>query len=196
MTPSPWLSVVLLGVAITGYAWMMPKPSSKGKDSELASESAYEQLLEDLEAENRELVDAVAKFKREQDETVDKLSRRIVDMEHQMKLWSLQAATTAAAAPSIPVSSSEPRYAEQAAAAVPSQGQPPIQPEPAKAPEPEPEPEPIHVPPTSIRGRYPELLALHDKGRSVEQIAKALGLNKGEVQLVLQLARREEEHHA
>ncbi|MBO9600300.1 MAG: hypothetical protein J7559_21085, partial [Cohnella sp.] len=88
MTPSPWLSVVLLGVAITGYAWMMPKTSSKGKDSEFSSESAYEQLLEDLEAENRELVDAVAKFKREQDETVDKLSRRIVDMEHQMKLWS------------------------------------------------------------------------------------------------------------
>lgn len=194
MTPSPWLSVVLLGVAITGYAWMMPKPSSKSKDSEISSESAYEQLLEDLEAENRELVDAVAKFKREQDETVDKLSRRIVDMEHQMKLWSLHTATAAAAAPSIsiPNSSSELRQAEQAPAAMPSQEHTTISPEPVK----EPEPEPIHVPPTSIRGRYPELLALHDKGRSVEQIAKTLGLNKGEVQLVLQLARREEEQHA
>ncbi|MBO9597655.1 MAG: hypothetical protein J7559_07540, partial [Cohnella sp.] len=89
----------------------------------------------------------------------------------------------------------EPRLSEQAQAAMPSQGHAPvIQPEPAN--EPEKEPESIQVPPTSIRGRYPELLALHDKGRSVEQIAKALGLNKGEVQLVLQLARREEEQHA
>ncbi len=192
MTPSPWLSVVLLGVAITGYAWMMPKPSSKGKDSEFSSESAYEQLLEDLEAENRELVDAVAKFKREQDETVDKLSRRIVDMEHQMKLWSLQAATTAATAAPIPAATPEFRQDEPATTDAPSQPHTFVQPEPVK----DPEPEPIQVPPTSIRGRYPELMALHDKGRSIEQIAKTLGLNKGEVQLVLQLARREEEQHA
>lgn len=201
MMPGPWLSIVLLGAAITGYAWMMPKPSSKDKGSEFSSESAYEQLLEDLEAENRELVDAVAKFKREQDETVDKLGRRIVDMEHQMKLWTLQAANAAAAVNAHPASSIA--VAESASAmetlkeaqpitAEPSHGQTPILPDPAK----EPEPEPIVVPPTSIRGRYPELLALHDKGRSVEQIAKALGLNKGEVQLILQLARREEERHA
>lgn len=198
MTPSPWLSIVLLGVAITGYAWMMPKPSAKDKGSEGSSESAYEQLLEDLEAENRELVDAVAKFKREQDDTVDKLSRRIVDMEHQMRLWSVQASTAAAAATAYaapaPVSAAQPAaeapYVEQAIASSPSLEEQTIAHEPVS------EQEPIHVPPTSIRGRYPELLALHDKGRSVEQIAKALGLNKGEVQLVLQLARREEEQHA
>ncbi len=196
MTPSPWLSVVLLGVAITGYAWMMPKSSSKGKDSEMPSESAYEQLLEDLEAENRELVDAVAKFKREQDETVDKLSRRIVDMEHQMKLWSLQAATTAATAAPILAAAPEFRQDEPATTDTSSPQHTFVQPEQAKEPEPIPEPIPIQVPPTSIRGRYPELMALHDKGKSIEQIAKALGLNKGEVQLVLQLARREEEQHA
>ena len=57
-------------------------------------------------------------------------------------------------------------------------------------------PEEILIPPTTIRGRYPELFNMHDKGRSVEQIAKALGMNKGEVQLILQLVRREEEYHA
>ena len=35
---------------------------------------------------------------------------------------------------------------------------------------------------------------MHEKGKSVEQIAKATGMNKGEVQLILQLARREERH--
>jgi DNA-directed RNA polymerase specialized sigma24 family protein len=37
---------------------------------------------------------------------------------------------------------------------------------------------------------------MHDKGRSIEQIAKAMGINKGEVQLILQLVRREEQQHA
>ncbi len=197
MTQSPWLSIVLLGVAITGYAWMMPKQGSRDKGGEFSAESAYEQLMEDLEAENRELVDAVAKFKREQDETVDKLNRRIVDMEHQMKLWSLQAQAAAtmqaatvapAGVPSAPAPVSETREDEPAAAQAPS-----IDAATAYAAEPEPVPA---VPSNSIRARYPELLAMHDKGRSVEQIAKSLGMNKGEVQFILQLVRREEERHA
>ncbi|MFC5532483.1 hypothetical protein [Cohnella yongneupensis] len=196
MTQSPWLSIVLLGVAITGYAWMMPKQASKDKGSEFQSEAAYEQLLEDLEAENRELVDAVAKFKREQDDTVDRLSRRIVDMEHQMKLWSLQAqaATVQAAAtmlvqPSVAAPSSD---SEKSAIVDSDIVQAPI----VQTPFIEPEADPIVIPPSSIRGRYPELLELHDRGRSVEQIAKAMNMNKGEVQLILQLVRREEEQHA
>ncbi|MFD0671709.1 DUF6115 domain-containing protein [Cohnella sp. GCM10027633] len=196
MTLSPWLSIVLLGVAIAGYAWMMPKQANRDKSSDKQGDAAYEQLLEDLEAENRELIDAVAKFKREQDETVDKLGRRIVDMEHQMKLWSLQ--TAAAAAPHAFVAQPSP------AAVEPSLREPlPIPAAPVARPdvhvyheqpaEPEPAIAEIDV---SIRGRYQELLALHDKGRSIEQIAKTLGMNKGEVQLILQLARREEEQHA
>ncbi len=190
---SPWLSVVLLGVAITGYAWMMPKTGNKGKETEFVSEAAYDRLLEDLETENRELVDAVAKFKREQDETVEKLGRRIVDMEHQMKKWLEQSPP----------------------AAVPSESKPPISETnplpsneivvPASSIETtvnystsdiEEAIEEIILPPTTIRGRYPKLLEMHDKGRSVEQIAKAMGMNKGEVQLILQLVRREEQQHA
>lgn len=195
VTLSPWLSIVLLGVAISGYAWMMPKQASRDKSSDQSSEAAYEQLLEDLEAENRELIDAVAKFKREQDETVDKLSRRIVDMEHQMKLWSLQAAAAAPQAIAVPAQPAAERppigdqaletaAASQAVRFSAAQEQPP---------EPEPVAAAIDV---SIRGRYQELLTLHDRGRSVDQIAKTLGMNKGEVQLILQLARREEEQHA
>lgn len=199
---SPWLSIVLLGVAITGYAWMMPKTTNRPKDSEFVSEAAYNQLLEDLETENRELVDAVAKFKREQDETVDRLGRRIVDMEHQLKKWSEQsppALATMNSNPPLTITPSFPaneiyaptiasesliqdfRYeavaSEQSAyiAGVETSTEPP---------------------PTTIRGRYPELLEMHDRGRSVDQIAKAIGMNKGEVQLILQLARREDQQHA
>jgi hypothetical protein len=173
---------------------MMPKTSAaRDKEKEFENEAAYTQLLEDLETENRELFDAVAKFKREQDETVDKLGRRIVDMEQQMKTWTEQA-----------VSVSAPTKIQSGfqAPAVESHSQSPL---PYVAVSIETEateigndsvPENIDVPPTTIRGRYPGLLEMHDKGRSVEQIAKAMGMNKGEVQLILQLVRREEQQHA
>jgi hypothetical protein len=190
---SPWLSIVLLGVAITGYAWMMPKTNVRGKETEFVSEAAYDRLLEDLETENRELVDAVAKFKKEQDETVKKLGRRIVDMEHQMKKWLEQSPPSAT-----PLDSKPP--------ILPTNSLPSIEifvPTPSSEPTSEvhinlvaPEVDEVVLPLTTIRGRYPELLEMHDKGRSVEQIAKAMGMNKGEVQLILQLARREEQQHA
>jgi DNA-directed RNA polymerase specialized sigma24 family protein len=169
---------------------MMPKTSSKGKETRFVSEAAYDQLLEDLETENRELVDAVTKFKREQDETVDKLGRRIVDLEHQMIKWleqspaagtssELKASTTetisiAAITPEPSIETADITSSPYTAAAT----------------------EEIVLPKSTIRGRYPELFAMHDKGRSIEQIAKAMGINKGEVQLILQLVRREEQQHA
>lgn len=191
MSPSPWLSIVLLGIAVTGYAWMIPKTSGKGKESEFVSEAAYDRLLEDLEVENRELVDAVAKFKREQDETVEKLGRRIVDMEQQMIKWLEQA-------PSIVASSN--KYSTDSATELSSTPDKTLtEPSITQAVPFNPEPvdhEQIVIPPPTIRSRYSELLELHDKGKSIEQIAKAMGMNKGEVQLILQLVRREEQQHA
>ncbi|MCD9023390.1 hypothetical protein [Cohnella silvisoli] len=196
MFPSPWMSIVLLGVAITGYAWMMPKKSgSRGKESGFVSEAAYDQLLEDLETENRELLDAVANFKKEQDETVDKLGRRIVDMEHQMRKWQEQSQSPPAAVPfdSKPLIAATNSFpSDEILAPTPTVQQSieePVVIAVADVAE-------VELPPTTIRGRYPALLEMHDKGRSVEQIAKAMGMNKGEVQLILQLARREEQHHA
>ncbi|RKP55485.1 hypothetical protein D7Z26_09885 [Cohnella endophytica] len=215
---SPWFVIVMLGIAIAGYAWMMPKSgANRGKESGFVSEAAYNQLLEDLEDENRELVDAVAKFKAEQDETVNRLSRRIVDMEHQMKSWSEQAlhspsiglsklspagsssSSSAGAStlelPAIPVASSERNHSLSGMTPTDelhlSSAQVKAGAEETAAGE-----QTIELPPPTLRGRYAELFAMHDKGRSVEQIAKALGLNKGEVQLILQLARREEQLNA
>jgi hypothetical protein len=194
VSPSPWLVVVMLGVAITGYAWMMPKKGKSEKEKVFVSEAAYDQLLEDLETENRELVDAVAKFKKEQDVTVEKLGRRIVDMEHQMKTWLEQTPVTVlplVSSPSITETKSVPVPALKSAKSDLDIEAPVLRSDPYSAVSDE-----IVLPPTTIRGRYPELLEMHDKGRSVEQIAKVLGLNKGEVQLILQLVRREEQQHA
>ncbi|TJY43164.1 hypothetical protein E5161_04495 [Cohnella pontilimi] len=194
---SPWLSVVLFGVAVFGFSWLMPKRGQGEDRAGIVGEAAYDRLLEDLEMENRELVDAVAKFKDEQDETVRRLGNRIVEMERQMKLWTDQQ-FSAPAVPSLQTASSAGSPAAPVtveASAIPAASVE-VPEAPAPAAEEQAGVEETDVPSTSIRVRYAELIAMHDKGRSVEQIAKAAGMNKGEVQLILQLARREEEQLA
>lgn len=44
----------------------------------------------------------------------------------------------------------------------------------------------------SIKDRYSEVFHLYDEGKSVDAIAKQTGIQRGEVQLILQLAEREE----
>lgn len=201
----PWQMLVLVGAAIAGYGWLVPQ-TKKGETSEqmaLQSDEAYDRLLEDLETENRELVDAVASFKKEQDETVHRLGLRIRELETQMADWASSAATAGqdrSASPAIttmPMAAVEPMRqadAEQTKAAATLGSEQPIQQSwSADAPE---EAASLPIAAQSIRVRYAELLELHGRGRSVEQIAKTLGLNKGEVQLILQLAKREEEQHA
>ncbi|WP_205516318.1 hypothetical protein [Paenibacillus sp. SYP-B3998] len=45
----------------------------------------------------------------------------------------------------------------------------------------------------SMKSRYAELFELYDQGKGVEAIAKKLNMNKGEVSLILQLSRQEEQ---
>ncbi len=46
---------------------------------------------------------------------------------------------------------------------------------------------------STIKPRYPRLFELHEQGKSIDYIAKKTGMQKGEVQLILQLAKQEEE---
>ncbi|WP_123040069.1 DUF6115 domain-containing protein [Cohnella candidum] len=192
---TPWLSVVLFGVAVFGFSWLSPGRPRDDR-AEGGSDPAYDRLLEDLESENRELLDAVAKFKQEQDDKVKGLVKQIVELEHQMKSVAEQSAAAAAAATAASAQPVPAPAAQMSAQAVAEPAQPPAAPEPAPSVTVEARMEEEALQPTSIRVRYAELLALHDKGRSVEQIAKTAGMNKGEVQLILQLARREEEQLA
>ena len=50
-----------------------------------------------------------------------------------------------------------------------------------------------HAPPVhSIKSRYAELFDLYEQGKSIDMIAKSTGLQRGEVQLIIQLAKQEE----
>jgi len=193
---SPWLSVVLFGLVIFGFAWLSPR-GRREEEAGGGSDPAYDRLLEELETENRELLDAVSKFKQEQDETVRRLVGQIAELERRMESADEKARSTyaelagpnpGAGTPPAPALREEAALAASASLVVPPDEKPPENAEHAAQPAP--------GGPVSIRERYAELLAMHAKGRSIEQIAKTAGMNKGEVQLILQLARREEEQLA
>lgn len=200
MSMSPYLAVTLFGLALFGLAWMMPAR----RESEDGGDPAYERLLEDLETENRELLEAISKFKDEQDATVKNLVKQIEELERQMKFVAEQAASAAQhAAPVTPQDSAVQDAAAsfpaaQDAAPAMAQAAAPEAPvrEPAAAGAQVQPAETSRYAPPSIRERYASLLAMHNKGKSIEQIAKSAGMNKGEVQLILQLAKREAEQLA
>lgn len=234
MEMDPWVTLVIAGAAIAGYGWLKPEP--KAQAASIVNEEAYDRLLEDLETENRELVDAVAAFKREQDDTVSRLGRRIRELERQMEDAAafrradasgreelaaakeivgpgLTARSASAAlrqdAPDNGTMTDSPGggYADVANSSAQAESALPAQAGRASAAgsavdgslrgmaadiEASAENgDGTAGRPAAIRDRYAQLLELHERGRSVEQVAKAMNMNKGEVQLILQLAKRE-----
>ncbi|MFC4103539.1 hypothetical protein [Paenibacillus xanthanilyticus] len=185
----PWLYIVLLGGVIIVIGMMMPRktrePDSQGEASVHGMEAALEQFMENMEEENRQMVELIAKSRKEAqanaksyDERIKQLEMRCAELEHQLSKQTLSAAPVP-----YPYITDKLTYAEHAALhqTPPPAAEPIVEPEPA-----EPEED------TSIRGRYPELFDLYQSGKSVETISKKLGMNKGEVQLILQLAKQEE----
>ncbi len=188
---SPWLSVVLFGLAMFGFAWMAPK----SRENEGGSDPAYDRLLEELETENRELLEAVSKFKEEQDQTVKSLVKQIEALERRMETAAGQTAAAsvvpASAPPADNAALAPPLEREVSGLSSAAVREPGGSAEWAGKPA-----EAAKQAALSIRERYADLLAMHGKGRSIDQIAKSAGMNKGEVQLILQLAKREEEQLA
>ncbi|WP_225999348.1 hypothetical protein [Paenibacillus sp. BJ-4] len=205
----PWIYIVLLGVAAVVYAWLLPKRQpDRGTEEAVVQkvEATLEQYMADIESDNDELIELVSGMKQEHavkqaalQEQVAELRNRIVELERQ--------AVLAAASAQVESTSEEIRYtgiSQQAAVAygqfhrpqssMSIQEEPPVSNAPLVAghdqtalqePETEQEPE-------SIRDRYQELFALYEQGKSVDYIAKQSGIQRGEVQLILQLAERED----
>jgi hypothetical protein len=205
----PWIYIVLLGVAAVVYAWLLPK-RQRDRGTEVAVvqkvEATLEQYMADIESDNDELIELVSGMKQEHaakqaalQEQAAELRNRIVELERQ--------AAFAAASAQVETTSGGIRYigiSQQAAAAydpfhrpqsaMPLQEEHPVSDALIVAGDEQPalqEPETEQVP-ESIRDRYQELFALYEQGKSVDYIAKQSGIQRGEVQLILQLAERED----
>ncbi|MBM6997097.1 hypothetical protein IM700_015675 [Paenibacillus sp. DXFW5] len=199
----PWFYIVLLGAAALVYALLLPGRQSAAPKADMAREleATLEQYMAEIENENQELIDMVAQMKQDfvskqlaGQEQIAELRRRLGDTEASAKQAETRLALLESAMEkSAVVTDLVPGGTTHAlpgmlpqletAATVTSESLPIFE---------SPLPEEAEPPQEQVRDRYPELFELYGKGKSIDMIAKTMGLQRGEVQLILQLAKKEE----
>jgi len=215
--------VALLGLVIVLYASMLPRtPERKPVPDDFLDSvgDTLQQFADEIESENKELVRMVADMKREHEQRTGKLLARIEQLEKQASAPAERKPASAAPAavlrseadtviiPELPVrqvpsarqavalkkrvaaaeaAAREAQVDAKGEVALPSAAPPVTAGEPAA--------EPASRFASTVKSRYKEVFDLHDSGKSIEYIAKKLGKNKGEVQLILGLAKQEEPVH-
>ncbi|WP_138493950.1 hypothetical protein [Paenibacillus pinistramenti] len=192
----------MLGIAAILYAWMQPKlkqqqTASAGSPSDV--EETLEHFMAEMERDNEEIIGLIADMKQETvskqlslQEQLTELRQRLQQYERQNlllesrleklekeerleKLEPLEEQGQQTQARSGDRPSGSPENSAQEGILLPQEQAEELQPQPPK-----------------VRERYPELFALYDQGKSIDTVAKATGMARGEVQLILQLAKREE----
>ncbi|WP_411346135.1 hypothetical protein ACE3MZ_09190 [Paenibacillus sp. WLX1005] len=197
-----WVYIVLLGALAVVYGMVLPRKNKSQPEETVATatvekvEDTLEHYMTEIEKENEEIIDLVSKIKQEStakqialQEQVSEMRQRLMELEQRAATAAVQPVPTAV--PVVPAAIPAPpqemsglnRQGEEliksAARMMQEQQQAPIEPE---------------LPPQErIQDRYPELFKLHDNGKSVDTIAKTVGLQRGEVLLILQLAKQEEQ---
>ncbi|MGP0583768.1 hypothetical protein [Paenibacillus timonensis] len=199
----PWFYIVLLGAAALVYALLLPGRQSAAPKADMAREleATLEQYMAEIENENQELIDMVAQMKQDfvskqlaGQEQITELRRRLGDTEASAKQAETRLALLESAMEKLAVGTDlvpggtthalpgmQPQL--EAAAAATSESLPVVESS---------LPEEAELPQEQVRDRYPELFELYGKGKSIDMIAKTMGLQRGEVQLILQLAKKEE----
>ncbi|WP_246079156.1 DUF6115 domain-containing protein [Paenibacillus piri] len=177
----------------------MPKKNeTKGQSSPALHEieETMEHFTAELEEQNQALIQLLAETKRDYELQTARLAARIELLEKQSGQSVQEIIKLSAAAEELQKQSAKLRETAAAAAEpVPEAVLPAAQPEAASAGEPE-EELVSHTAPMNMKARYSELFALYDQGKSTDYIARKLSMNKGEVSLIIQLAKQEERLHA
>lgn len=190
MAMQPWMYVVLLGLVIIVYARFLPKDQgrSSAKVNVVAEiEETIEHFAAEMDEQNQSLLNLFTKTKQDYEVELAKLAGRLETLEKQKHELSQELTKAHVNQQMNPPSKAhiEAAFMHQTdAAAVPPVDTVSVVDE--IVPE-----EPSYAG-LSMKSRYAELFALHDQGKGVEAIAKKLGMNKGEVSLILQLSRQEE----
>lgn len=210
----PWFYIVLLGFAALVYAMMLPARKNAGErtpggnaELEATLEATLEQYMAEIEKENEELIELVTKMKQEltskqlaHQEQIAELRQRLIEVEHtardtvsrldQQLEQNTQRKTgdsTEDTVSVVPATSSDKPLSPVAEAPY-NEGSGALQVHETT----EAEPAEQETDEDTVRNRYPELFELYANGKSIDTIAKTTGLQRGEVQLILQLAKREE----
>lgn len=188
----PWVYIVLVGAVAIVYALILPARARQGrteKQSLKEIETALELYMADIERENNELVQLIASLKQQSQSNQTALQEQLNELRGQfteLQKTSHQLEARMAAEEKGLLQLAVSYGSSSSTAAATAEGSAPrndSQLEQAKE---------KSKPVSSIKLRYPRLFELHDQGKSIDSIAKTAGLQRGEVQLILQLAKQEE----
>jgi hypothetical protein len=181
---SNWSYIVLLGAVVVVASLFLPRKQQQSQESKDTRnmEIALEQFMENTEQDHQDLVKLVTVLREEGKTQNEQSKQRLMEVENKCSLLEQQLGflqqqrqndLMAAQAYSAPIQTTAPAFQ---AATVESTVE---------------DSEPQQVV-SGIQSRYADLFELYNQGKSIEAIAKKLSMNKGEVQLILQLAKQEE----
>ncbi|TNJ64321.1 hypothetical protein FE784_21260 [Paenibacillus hemerocallicola] len=200
----PWLYIVLLGLVLVVYAKFVPKREQPSKQTNVIKEieDTMEQFSAELEEENRQFLGLVSDMKKEHDIHTSKLQGRIEALEQQNRAVNDQLSLLIRAEqkrrddlPSLkeeslrqPILSASRSIVQEMVELNDAERDKLSSSLPADSHSSQPERGPMN-----IRERYANVFHLYDQGKSTEYIAKKLEMNKGEVMLIIQLAKQEDQ---
>lgn len=185
----PWVYIVLVGAVAIVYALRLParsKNETADRQSLKETEAALELYMADIERDNDNLLQLVSGIKQQSQNNRAALQEEIAGLREQVAELQkssllLEARLTAEEKSLLQLSAAFGKGSAAAGTAELSVKEPLTE-------EPAPKPKPV----SSIKQRYPRLFEMHEQGKSIDSIAKTAGLQRGEVQLILQLAKQEE----
>jgi hypothetical protein len=197
METNPWMYVVLLGLVLIVYAKLLPKSTASVPKNNMVQEieETIEHFAVEMDEQNRAILDVFTKTRQDYEVEMAKLSGRLELLEMQkndlsLELSKIHLSSQIGFAP--PQTIAKPAPATENVPNIEAESNPHHN-DKGIAPMPNAEKEEsAFTARLSMKSRYPDLFSLYDQGKGVEMIAKKLGMNKGEVNLIIQLARQEE----
>lgn len=200
VTDHPLFYIVLIGLVIIVYAQVFFKKKDRTTASSQSLEEferTVEMFASDLEEQNEALMQLLAETKRDYELQLTRQLGRIEALEKQFQEAALEIAhlklllnervSEVQTAATMVADRSASEVADNPAPAVADSSAPAVQLETVYN-----DAHSDSVKPVTIRSRYEELFALYESGKSIEYIAKQLGMNKGEISLILMLSKQEE----
>ncbi|MFE6073256.1 hypothetical protein ACFVQB_02140 [Paenibacillus sp. NPDC057886] len=187
---SPWIIIVILGACAIAYALIMPKKNKvqePGHHLVQEMESTLEHYMAEIENDNDALIQRVAEMKGEATAADQRMQSQLQELQRRLDQLEESKTTETDISSIIPVHSTSGLQAQALVDSVRADSAQQVSEAEQQAAVQE--SKPVRE---SIKDRYAELFNLYAEGKSVDAIAKQTGIQRGEVQLILQLAEREE----
>ncbi|MFD0587556.1 helix-turn-helix domain-containing protein [Paenibacillus sp. GCM10027627] len=198
----PWQYIVLIGAVVIVGAFVMPRKkeeSAPASQSVRNMETALDQFMENMEKDNEQLLELVSSSQKAAKEEAEAKDKRILSLEQRCEQLEMLVQASAEALDSRMAQAQTVEESVKIVTNASSNGVELYSAEKIVSDSLKESAadyaEPVKERGLSLQDRYETLFQLYREGKSIEAIAKKLGMNKGEVQLIIGLSKQEESAH-